>query len=508
MQARNLSKHHLLPIHINMKQFGWFSVLIIALTASLGALYIDRTFLRGGFQAYSGEEAAGENLLQKYAGDSLPAFGANINFVAATRKARNAVVYIRSRFRESPSELNELHRNIPDFGDLFEGPGGPGEAGGSGVILSADGLIVTNHHVIENATELEVVLHNKQSYQARVIGRDPSTDLALLKIEASGLPVLRFGDSDRLETGEWVLAIGNPFDLTSTVTAGIVSGKGRNINIIREKSNLAIESFIQTDAAVNPGNSGGALINLRGELVGINTAIASPTGSYSGYSFAIPANLVKKVSDDLKEFGSVQRALLGVVVRDVDATLAREKGLDKIEGVFVQEVNEGSAAAAAGIKKGDIILSINGKILNSVPELQEAVGRFRPGNSVKALLRRGSSEKEIRLLLKDVSGSTTLSSGDAGMKSNLLGAVFSPADPTLLRKAGASFGLRIESLDDGILEEAGLSEGLTLIQLDKKSFRSLEELQRIFRQGKGGMLLETINPEGEKQYFVLLRPAP
>ncbi len=490
-----------------MKQFGWFSVLIIALTASLGALYIDRTFLRGGLQAYSGEAAESEDLLKKYAADSLPAFGANVNFVAATRKVRSAVVYIRSRFRESPADLKDLHRNIPDFGDMFEGPSGPQEAGGSGVILSADGLIVTNFHVVDGAAELEVVLPNKQSYPARILGRDPSTDLALLKIEASGLPVLQFGDSDKLETGEWVLAIGNPFDLTSTVTAGIVSGKGRNINIIREKSNLAIESFIQTDAAVNPGNSGGALVNLRGELVGINTAIASPTGSYSGYSFAIPSNLVKKVTADLREFGSVQRALLGVVVRDVDASLAAEMGLNKIEGVYVQEVNEASAAALAGIKKGDVILRLNGKDLNSVPELQEAVGRYRPGNKIKAIIRRGDKESELMLILKDVSGSTSMAAAGRKIKSAELGATFIPANSGLLKKAGIESGLQIETLEDGILADAGLEEGFVLFRLDKKPIHSVQELNSIYRQGKGGLLLEALNQEGERQYFVLVRPS-
>jgi Do/DeqQ family serine protease len=489
-----------------MKQFGWFSVLVIALTASLGALYIDRTFLRGAFQAYSGDGSQNEDVFSKYRSDSLPAYGANINFVAATRKVRNAVVYIRSRFRESPADVKDLHRNIPDFEDLFGGQGGPKEAGGSGVILTADGLIVTNFHVIDGASELEVVLHNKQSYPARIVGKDPSTDLALLKIEASGLPVVPFGDSDKLETGEWVLAIGNPFDLTSTVTAGIISGKGRNINIIRERSNLAIESFIQTDAAVNPGNSGGALVNLRGELVGINTAIASPTGSYSGYSFAIPANLVRKVTSDLKEFGSVQRALLGVVVRDVDAALSAETGLKKIEGVYVQEVNDGSAAAVAGIKKGDVILKINGKTLNSVPELQEEVGRFRPGNKIKALIRRGEKEQELQLILKDISGSTAISRAGTGEKSSELGAVLVPADPARLKKAGIPSGLQIESLENGVLEEAGLEEGFILYRLDKQSFRSGAELSSIYKKGKGGLLLEALNNEGKRQYFVIVRP--
>jgi S1-C subfamily serine protease len=302
-----------------------------------------------------------------------------------------------------------------------------------------------------------------------------------------------------------VLAIGNPFDLTSTVTAGIVSGKGRNINLIREKSNLAIESFIQTDAAVNPGNSGGALVNLRGELVGINTAIASPTGSYSGYSFAIPSDLVKKVVEDLKEFGTVQRGLLGVIVRDVDDALAKEKGLPLIAGVYVEGVNERSAADGAGIRKGDVLLKVNGKEINSVPELQEAIGRYRPGQKVKVRIRRGKQEQDMPLILKDVAGSMALSSS-AEQKSEELGAVFSPANPALLKRAGVSFGLKIDELQNGPLEEAGLEEGLILYRLDKKPFRNLQELLSIFIKGKGGMLLEAINEEGSKRYFVLVKP--
>ena len=361
--------------------------------------------------------------------------------------------------------------------------------------------------MIEGASKLEVVLHNKQSYQARVVGKDPSTDLALLKIEASGLPVIRYGNSDQLEAGEWVLAIGNPFDLTSTVTAGIISGKGRSINIIRERSNLAIESFIQTDAAVNPGNSGGALVNLRGELVGINTAIASPTGSYSGYSFAVPVNLVQKVVQDLREFGKVQRGLLGVSVADVDAAMAKELGLDHIEGVYVREVSEGSAAEGSGIKKGDIILSINGREVNSVPELQESVGRFRPGEKIKTSVLRGKNKMEISLMLKSVNGSTKLASAIPEVRIPELGVSLSMADPEMLKKSGILNGLKIESIESGPLEDAGLEEGFTLFKLDKQTFSTVVEFERIYKRGKGGMLLEALNPEGSREYFVLLKPA-
>lgn len=267
---------------------------------------------------------------------------------------------------------------------------------GSGVILSDDGYIVTNNHVIERAQNIKVILNNKHEYDARLIGADPSTDLALLKIDADGLPYLTYGDSDALKLGEWVLAVGNPFNLTSTVTAGIVSARARNLGINQDQ--YSIESFIQTDAAVNPGNSGGALVNQQGNLVGINTAIASRTGSYAGYSFAVPVTIVKKVVEDLKEFGEVQRALLGVNIMNVDAKIANEQGLDKVEGVYVAGVADNGAARQAGIKVGDVIMSVAGDRVNSSAELQEKVSRFRPGDDVKIGIKEAATGNKLRLL--------------------------------------------------------------------------------------------------------------
>lgn len=248
---------------------------------------------------------------------------------------------------------------------------------GSGVIISEDGYIITNNHVVQKSTNVEVTLNDKRSFPATVIGTDPSTDIALLKIDAKNLPVIPFGNSDALKIGEWVLAVGNPFNLTSTVTAGIVSAKARNINIL--DADMKIELFIQTDAAVNPGNSGGALVNTRGELVGINTAIASQTGSYTGYSFAVPISIASKVVADLKEFGVVQRAVLGVEIRDINDEFAKEKKLTLLNGAYVVNVVENSSAQDAGIEPGDIITNINGTKVKSVAQLQEQIGRYRPG---------------------------------------------------------------------------------------------------------------------------------
>ncbi len=274
-------------------------------------------------------------------------------------------------------------------------------SGGSGVIISRDGFIITNNHVIDNGGKVEVTLSNKRTYRASVIGKDPTTDLALLKINGRNLPTLRYADSDEVEVGQWVLAVGNPFNLTSTVTAGIVSATGRNINILQGL--YAIESFIQTDAVVNPGNSGGALVNLRGELVGINSAIMSESGGYEGYSFAIPANLVKKIIRDLKEYGEVKRALLGIRILDVNEEVAFDMNLPEVAGILVRRVDQGSSAERAGIEMNDVIVAINGQKTNTVPELQEQVARFRPGESITVdLIRNGKKIRKENVVLKGV----------------------------------------------------------------------------------------------------------
>jgi Do/DeqQ family serine protease len=273
------------------------------------------------------------------------------------------------------------------------------QSAGSGVIISDDGYIVTNNHVIENADEVNITLDNKQTYTAKVVGTDPSTDLALLKVDAKGLPFMRWGNSDQVKVGEWVLAVGNPFNLTSTVTAGIVSAKARNINILPSQK-FPIESFIQTDAAVNPGNSGGALVNATGELIGINTAIASTTGSYAGYSFAVPVNIVRKVVLDLVEFGTVQRGFIGVSIREIDSDFAKEKSIKSLSGVYVNGLTEEGAAKRAGIREGDVIVSVNGTSIKSSPELQEQVSRYRPGDQIDVTIVRDGEEKTIAVIVK------------------------------------------------------------------------------------------------------------
>lgn len=311
-----------------------------------------------------------------------------IDFTAVAEQTTPTVVHIKTSSRNGNS-----------ISDMWNGGGGQGGASsGSGVIITQDGYIVTNYHVIEGAGEIEVILNNRRNYTARIIGTDPSTDLAVIKINRTGLKHVSFGNSDKLRVGEWVMAVGNPFNLASTVTTGIVSAKARNINILDD--NLAIESFIQTDAVVNPGNSGGALVNLSGQLIGVNTAIATPTGYYAGYAFAVPVNLVRKVITDIMEFGEVKRGFLGVSIRGIDGKLATKYDLDDVEGVLVADVNINSAAAAAGIEQGDIILEVEGVKVNSAPELQERISLHRPGAKVSLLIKRDNQNINKEVMLK------------------------------------------------------------------------------------------------------------
>ncbi len=338
-----------------------------------------------------------------------------INFVASAQVVTPAVVHVRSQIAyTSRSERDP----VQEFFGFPDPRGGQGEQGrnmpvssGSGVIISNDGYIVTNNHVVDGATKIDISLENNKRYEATVIGTDPTTDLALLKIEADNLPFVKFGDSDETNIGEWVLAVGNPFDLNSTVTAGIISAKARNIGILQGvENNLQIESFLQTDAVVNPGNSGGALVNLAGELIGINTAIATRTGTFSGYSFAVPSTLVKKVMDDLMKYGAVQRGLLGVQIQSVSPELADylDKTFPVEQGVYVGGVNDNSAGQEAGLKEGDIIISIDGKKVNNVANLQELVARRRPGDKIDVEYIRDGKTKKVSATLKNFSGDTNI----------------------------------------------------------------------------------------------------
>ena len=423
--------------------------------------------------------------------DSSHIIPKGVNFIDAAENVTTGVVHIRSSYSSGGYSMNPLD-------GFFQNQS---QSSGSGVIISSDGFIATNNHVIEDANRIEVVLNDNRSYQAKLIGTDPTTDLALLKIDENDLPYIKYGNSDETVPGQWVLAIGNPFDLNSTVTAGIVSAKARNIGILRDRNNLQIESFIQTDAAVNPGNSGGALVNLKGELIGINTAIATPTGTYAGYSFAVPVTLVKKVMDDLVEFGEVQRGLLGIRIGDVNAQLAEARDLNVVSGVFVSSVNNNSSAEEAGIKQGDVIIAIDYMPVHNVSELQEFVARNRPGDEVNVTYVRDNKKSTVLAVLRNTEGSTEVVRRSFSKK--LEGARIENLTMNELGRLNIDNGVRLEEISAGKWEDAGIEDGFVITKIDKINISNIEDLHLTLQNKKGGILVEGVSPSGKEEVFGL-----
>ncbi|MEN9421271.1 MAG: hypothetical protein RLZZ107_745 [Bacteroidota bacterium] len=427
-----------------------------------------------------------------------------LDFTSAAENTVHSVVHITTKVVQTTFQRDP-------FQEFFYGPGAGGRefkqygaGAGSGVIVSSQGYIVTNNHVIENASEIQVVLNDNSKYDAKVIGADPSTDIAVLKIEGQNFPAIPIGNSDELKIGEWVLAVGNPFNLTSTVTAGIVSAKARNINLLSERSAqdvVPIESFIQTDAAVNPGNSGGALVNTRGELIGINTAIASQTGSYAGYSFAVPINLVDKVMRDLIDFGIVQRGFLGVQIADVTQEVKEKNKLPDLKGVFLAKVTEGGSADKAGLKDGDVILKIGSKEVNSVASLQEEIGKRRPGDKVSLTVRQKDGDiisKELVLRNKD--GDTELMSKEEISKNYALGATFIELTDKEKKELNISYGVKIKSITTGKLKSIGLQEGIIITKVNNEPIETVAELTEKLSGVNRGILLEIMDETGKRDY--------
>lgn len=420
------------------------------------------------------------------------------DFTQAADKAIPAVVHVKVKVKsESQSSGNPII-------DLLYGYGEPQvqEGSGSGVIISKEGFIVTNNHVIAKSKDIEVVLDDKRTYDAELIGTDPQTDLALLKINESNLNFLNIGNSDIVKVGEWVLAVGNPFSLSTTVTAGIVSAKGRGIGIISNSNNrMGVESFIQTDAVVNPGNSGGALVNTNGELIGINTAIASPTGAYAGYSFAVPVSIVKKVVADLMEFGEVQRALLGVQIVDISAELAEEENLEVLDGVYIAVAGESGAAAEAGIKKGDVVIDVNGSKVNSVSELQEQISRYRPGDKVSVDIVRNNKHKRFTVELKNVQGNTNVTLKAADFK--MLGAEFKEISDNLKRRLNIGYGMQISSLASGKLMKHGIREGYIITKINNERILSEDDIKDAVDNAEDALFISGIYPNGRVAYYAI-----
>jgi Do/DeqQ family serine protease len=490
-----------------MKTKEWMKVGIVAVLSGIVAVALYAWITPKPYQGLNERQQA---YPARYAAFANIAEGSSpVDFTGPAALALPAVVHIKTVV-----ENKQASGNVPPGFDMFrdffggrpEFRQGPREGSGSGVIITADGYIVTNNHVIDDADKVTVVLDDKRTYTGTVIGTDPSTDLALVKITEKNLPFLKVANSDDVKVGQWVLAVGNPFELTGTVTAGIVSAKGRGIGINRDS--LRIESFIQTDAAVNPGNSGGALINTKGELIGINTAIASNTGAYAGYSFAVPSAIVSKVVDDLMNFGEVQRGLLGIRIADVEDAKERlnfKTGLS--QGVYVSEVNDGSAAADAGIKKDDIITKVDGREVKSGSELLEMIGRKRPGDKVVITLVRDGSEKQFNVTLKNKSGTTAAVKREVRASNSTLGANLQNLTAEEMKKLNLGGGAKVASLLPGRLRSAGVREGFIVTRVNDQEVKTAEDVTRIIQkrmdEKRSGAMLEGIYPDGKTALYAI-----
>lgn len=476
-------------------------LLIAALGAFIGVFVFSRLQINDHNNSNNAQQSDSNALMTRLTAEANRPMLGNVDFTAAAELSVNAVVHVKTVGKSQSG-----YQENPLF-EFFFGPRGysqpqPVMGSGSGVIISTDGYIVTNNHVVKQADEIEVVLNDRSSYKAKLIGSDPTTDIALLKIDASGLVSLRFGNSDELRVGEWVLAVGNPFNLTSTVTAGIVSAKSRTIGVMANAgNNLGIESFIQTDAAVNPGNSGGALVNTSGELIGINTAIASPTGTFSGYSFAVPSTIARKVVEDIRMYGEVQRGLLGVSITEVNKEIQERLGLSKIEGILVAAVADGGGAKDAGMREDDVIVSVNSHAVTTVPQLQERIGRLRPGDKVEIGAIRSGKMKHFTVTLRSISGTTNIVK--TSDKPKVLGAVFEEISTNDKRSLRIEYGLKIVGLEEGKLKQSGVQKGFIITKANRMPVTNINDFNRIVANADEGLFLTGIYPNGRVAYYAI-----
>ncbi|MCM1369616.1 MAG: trypsin-like peptidase domain-containing protein [Candidatus Amulumruptor caecigallinarius] len=443
-------------------------------------------------------------------------------FTDAAEKTVNAVVCIKSFSSRQQNPYSQGGYDPFGMFDFFFGPGGgqrqqprqqqkksePVQTGlGSGVIISEDGFIVTNNHVIDGADKLEVLMNDNSTYEARIIGTDEASDLALIKIDAKGLSPVTFGDSESVKIGEWVLAVGNPFGFNSTVTAGIVSAKARSLGANNKGGSLSIESFIQTDAALNPGNSGGALVNLKGELIGINSAIYSNTGSYSGFSFAIPTTIARKVIADIKQYGTVQRAMLGCTVIELDAKLAKEKDITAVKaGLLVKDVNDMSTAKELGLQTDDLITAINGAEVHNFAQLVEQINKFRPGDKITVTYYRSNKMYQKSGTLRNSQGNTSITKkGDFAS----LGCAFMKPTAETKQNLGISSGVQVQGVKSGAFKDAGVKDGFIITEINDRGVNSSDDVEYIYNQimkssdDEKVMFLKGVYPTGKKYYYAV-----
>jgi serine protease Do len=474
-------------MEINKKQAPY-----IALAALIAVVSSVLTFMACYYFLQSSNSASPENY-SRYANYYNAVFSgraqqkflssAPTNFIQAARITTPSVVNIKAM----------------KGGNFSGGSGEFSTSNGSGVVVSPDGYIVTNHHVVDGSSEIEISLSDKRKFPATLVGTDPSTDIALLKIETQELPFIVFGNSDSLQVGEWILAVGNPFNLESTVTAGIISAKGRSIDVLEDAA--PIESFIQTDAVVNPGNSGGAMVNSNGELVGINSAIITKTGHFEGYSFAVPGNLVQKVIKDLKDYGVVQRGFLGIAINDLNTELANSLSTKNLNGVYVRSVTQGGAASDAGIKPGDIILKINGIDVKTTPELQEQIGRLRPGNTVTLDYFRDGSIYKSEAILKNKSNSTTIVSARSDKTLKDIGLELRALNRKEINGLGFT-GVRVQSVQRGSkIEKTNMEPSFIITNVNDQRVTTVEEILTIMENGSSKITFKGIY-EGYKGEYL------
>ena len=498
-----------------MKQV--LAIVLISAGTTLATLWGYNRFVKSDTYLYPGNAPVTTEQGKtpaNYAGfDGATGAAASIDFTQAASAAVPATVHIKTKVTRMAT--NNLPRRSSPFGDMFpdldmedlfgdRSRSMPQSASGSGAIISEDGYIVTNNHVIDGADEINVTLNNKKTFKAKLVGTDPSTDLAVIKIEAKGLPFLLYGNSDDIKVGQWVLAVGYPLTLETTVTAGIISAKGRTLEINRRQSTTPVESFLQTDAAVNPGNSGGPLITTEGKMIGINSAIASPTGAFAGYSFTIPVNIVKKIIADIMKFGTVQRAFLGIQYprENLSEEAKQQSGIKEGEGVYVMEVTKDGAASAAGIKKGDIITKVNGMAVTSGPEMVGQIATYRPGDKVAISYLRDGKETTINVVLRNVSGNTDVVKTSVLDK---LGADLQTINKDVAKELGVNGGVEVRSIGTtGLFSRVRIQEGYVIIKANGKEVKDVAEFKKILEEASGSIKLEGMYPGYDGVYPIVI----